>query len=307
MKRCFLAATAAVFVLMMTFVARAGGAKHYAVAVLPAPVLNTLDFPGIFGGRDGSTLRTDRQGQIRELEFIALPGTVFVVHETVRNGASVVHRVTTDDYSYPSATGYFVDDRFVRLTDEEPPPRSRTLPSRDEIIARLLAARGSRYVWGGNVRAGVPAMVDFFHPPGRLPAETNRRWRLQGLDCSGLLYEATNGVTPRNTSELTGFGRGVPIAGLSAAAIRSRLEPLDLIVWKGHVIIVLDRERTIESRLGPVPGVRDGVAVRPLGEVLAEVMKGRARRTGSGTRTGRGRRPLSCGGGMNRAVSSPAA
>ncbi|KIE43711.1 NlpC/P60 family protein [Geobacter anodireducens] len=276
MKRCFLAATAAVFVLMMIFVARAGGAKHYAVAVLPAPVLNTLDFPGIFGGRDGSTLRTDRQGQIRELEFIALPGTVFVVHETVRNGASVVHRVTTDDYSYPSATGYFVDDRFVRLTDEEPPPRSRTLPSRDEIIARLLAARGSRYVWGGNVRAGVPAMVDFFHPPGRLPAETNRRWRLQGLDCSGLLYEATNGVTPRNTSELTGFGRGVPIAGLSAAAIRRRLEPLDLIVWKGHVIIVLDRERTIESRLGPVPGVRDGVAVRPLGEVLAEVMKGRA-------------------------------
>jgi len=47
---------------------------------------------------------------------------------------------------------------------------------------------------------------------------------------------------------------------------------LDLIVWKGHVIIVLDRERTIESRLAPKPGKRDGVAVRPLREVLTEVM-----------------------------------
>jgi hypothetical protein len=118
-------------------------------------------------------------------------------------------------------------------------------------------------------------MTEFFPSTGVLSAETGSRWRLQGLDCSGLLYEATNGVTPRNTSGLTNFGRGVPIAGLSAGAIHSRLEPLDLIVWKGHVIIVLDRERTIESRLGPVPGVRDGVVVRPLGEVLAEVMTGR--------------------------------
>ena len=276
MKRCRMAAAAAFFVLLMTFaLAQAGDEKRYAVAVLPTPVLNTSDFTGVFGGRDGKSVRIDRQGQIREMEFIALPGTAFTVHETLRKGASVVRRVTTDDYPYPTTTGFFVDDRFVRLVSEAPPPRARKLPSREEVIARLLTAQGSRYVWGGNVRTGVPAMVDLFPPAGELSAETERRWLLRGLDCSGLLYEATGGVTPRNTSTLLAFGRGVPIAGLTAEEIRRRLEPLDLIVWKGHVIIVLDQERTIESRLGPVPGERDGVAVRPLREVLAEVMRGR--------------------------------
>lgn len=275
MKRFRMAAAAAFFVVLMLASMARGEVHRYAVAVLPTPVLNTSDFASVFGGRDGKTLLVDRQGQIRALEFIALPGTAFRIHGTLRAGGAVVHRVSTDDYPYPTATGYFVDDRFVRLADEPPPPRPRTLSHRDEIIARLLAAQGSRYVWGGNVKGGVPAMTEFFLPAGRLSAETERRWRLQGLDCSGLLYEATNGLTPRNTSGLTNFGRGVPISGLSAGAIRSRLEPLDLIVWKGHVIIVLDRERTIESRLGPVPGGRDGVVVRPLGEVLVEVMRWR--------------------------------
>ncbi|GLI38108.1 peptidoglycan endopeptidase [Geobacter hydrogenophilus] len=282
------AAAAAFFVLVMIVAAQASETPRYAVAVLPAPVLNTPDFPGVFGGRDGGTVRTDRQGQIRELEFIALPGTAFTVQETLRRGGSVVHRVTTDDYPYPTTTGYFVDDRFVRLTDETPHPRARKLPSRDKIIARLLASRGSRYVWGGNVRAGVPDMVRLFPPAKILSVETERRWLLRGLDCSGLLYEATDGVTPRNTSALASYGRGVPIAGLTAEEISQRLEPLDLIVWKGHVIIVLDRERTIESRLGPVPGKRDGVAVRPLREVLAEVMGKRVPADRFAEKNGRG-------------------
>ncbi len=291
MSRWPKATVAAFFVLAMIVAAQASETVRYAVAILPAPVLNTPDFPGVFGGRDGTIVHTDRQGQIRALEFIALPGTAFTVQGTLRKGNSLVYRVTTDDYPHRATTGYFVESRFVRITDEAPPPRARKLPSRDEIIARLLAARGSRYVWGGNVRAGVPAMLDLFPPAGKLSGETERRWLLRGLDCSGLLYEATDGVTPRNTSALTSYGRGVPIAGLTAEEIRQRLEPLDLIVWKGHVIIVLDRERTIESRLGPVPGKRDGVAVRPLREVLAEVMGERvpadrfAEKNGKGEKT----------------------
>ncbi|RNC67358.1 MAG: peptidoglycan endopeptidase [Desulfuromonadales bacterium] len=271
------AAVAVAFFIVLTgaAVAVAGETKRYAVARMPAPVLNTADFVDVFGGRDGRTVRADRQGQIREMEFIALPGTVFTVHGTVRKGTSVVHRVTTDEYPYPANRGYFVDDRFVRVVAGEPPSRPKRLPPRGKVIARLLAAQGSRYVWGGNILDGVPAMLEFFPPRGELSPEARRRWLLRGLDCSGLLYEATDGFTPRNTSALIGYGRGVPIAGLSAAEIRERVEPLDLIVWKGHVIIVLDRERTIESRLGPMPGKRDGVAVRPLEEVLAEVMRGR--------------------------------
>jgi hypothetical protein len=99
-------------------------------------------------------------------------------------------------------------------------------------------------------------------------------WQLAGVDCSGLLYEATNGFTPRNTFSLVEYGRSVPIAGLDPVKIVERLEPLDLIVWSGHVMIVLDRERLIESRLDS-GGKGGGVRVRPLREALAELMKGR--------------------------------
>ena len=278
--------------LIAACLALASEPNRYAVAGLPTPVLTTPDFAGVFGGRDGRTLRIDRQGQIRELEFIALPGTVFTIHETLRKGGLVIHRVTTDDYPYPAKSGYFVDDRFVRTVDEEPPLRDKRLPSREEVIRRLLAAQGSRYVWGGNVRSGVPELLSLFPPAGTIGGDTNRRWQLQGLDCSGLLYEATDGVTPRNTSALVGYGSGVPIAGLNAAALRKRLEPLDLIVWQGHVIIVVDQERAIESRIeyGPTAGQRDGVLVRPLRTVLAEVMQGRSPADRYEEQQGRGRK-----------------
>jgi hypothetical protein len=49
----------------------------FAVVNVPAPVLTTPDFRSIFGGSDGESLSTDRCGQVRELEYIALPGFGF--------------------------------------------------------------------------------------------------------------------------------------------------------------------------------------------------------------------------------------
>lgn len=273
---------ARMFMLLLLTLAPAAGVaspppQPYAVALRPCPVLNTADFAGVFGCRDGKTLRTDPQGQLRALEFIALPGTVFILREMRRDGAATIYRVTTDAYPYPSTTGYFIDSRFVRLAASPPPARQARLPAAAEIIERLLAAQGSRYVWGGNVRQGVPELLEYYPPDAPLSADATRRWILQGVDCSGLLYEATDGFTPRNTSTLLAYGQGVPAAGLTAAQLRQRLQPLDLLVWKGHVIIVLDRDRAIESRLDYGPGVaqHDGVLVRPLAEVLAEIMRGR--------------------------------
>ncbi len=247
----------------------------YAVALLPTPVLNTPDFAGVFGGPDGRALAGDRCGLIRAVEFVALPGTPFRVAETIGTGERVVYRVTTADYPYPTKTGYYVDGRFVTTTTVEPPPRPRHLPPREAVIANLLAARGSRYVWGGNVRNGIPEMLALFPPrkPPLSPRERDR-WELRGVDCSGLLYEATSGYTPRNTSALVTYGRGVAIAGLGAAAIARRIEPLDLIVWNGHVMIALDRERLIESRLD-CTGKHDGVQIRQLRQALEELMRTR--------------------------------
>lgn len=262
--------------LVLAAACGAGEAPRYAVAVLPTPVLNTPDFTGVFGGPDGTTLRTDSCGQLRALEFVALPFTPFRIEAVIRNGSSVVYRVTTDDYPFPAQTGYFIDSRFVTATPDPPPPRPRSLPPRATIIANLLAAQGSAYVWGGNLRSGIPEMLTFFPPPRQAPPDpkTAGLRQLHGVDCSGLLYEATGGVTPRNTSALIDFGAPVPIDGSSAAAIVRQLEPLDLIVWQGHVLIVLDRERVIESRLD-CSGKPDGVRVRPLRAALIDAMKSR--------------------------------
>ena len=254
----------------------ATAAGGYAVAILPTPVFNTADLRGVFGGASGTTLQLDRCGQLRALEFVALPGTPFTIEETLSGEGGTVYRVTTADYPYPNGNGYFVDSRFVRLAAEPTPARPRRLPGRETVIARLLAAEGSRYVWGGNRREGIAELMSFFPPaPGsRLDGESSARWRLAGVDCSGLLYEATDGFTPRNTRALVDYGEGVPIAGQGAAAIIRLVEPLDLITWPGHVLIVLDRERVIESRLACGKG-KGGVTVRPLAEAVAGIMKQR--------------------------------
>ncbi|MFH1029368.1 MAG: peptidoglycan endopeptidase, partial [Pseudomonadota bacterium] len=186
------------------------------------------------------------------------------------------YRVTSDDYPYPSTTGYYVDSRMVRTTGSCPKPRPRSLPKPATILARLTSAVGTRYLWGSNLRQGIPKMLYFYPPASGQPMDsiTRESWTLQGLDCSGLLYEATAGWTPRNTSALVGYGFPLRIAGLDADGIVRIVQPLDLIVWKGHVMIVLDRERLIESRLD-CAGTAGGVAIRKLREALRQLLASR--------------------------------
>lgn len=251
-------------------------ATRYAVAEIATPVLNTPDFQGIFGGADGLTLKADACGQMAALEFVALPKTVFTVMEVLKRSGRTIYRVTTDEYPYPEPKGYYVDSRFVRLTVIKPPARRRELPSREQITERLLAAQGTPYVWGGNLKSGIPQMLLFYPPATPLrDQEKIHRWLMAGVDCSGLLYEATNGYTPRNTSALLNFGQPVRIAGLSTDEIIARVQPLDLIVWKGHVLIILDQERVIESR-PDCRGKTDGVRLVALKEVLDGILAKRS-------------------------------
>ena len=248
----------------------------YALAILPTPVFHTPDITAIFGGKSSNALRLDSCGQIRELEFIAYPGTVFRVESaTVRDG-SIIYRVNTDEYPYPTDKGYFIDSRFVKTVDRKPAARLRRLPPRETVLENLVAARGTAYVWGGNFRTGIPQMLDLYPsaPGHQLPSEITAHVQLQGVDCSGLLYEATGGYTPRNTSALITYGSAVHIAGMNGARIMEKVAPLDLIVWNGHVMIILDRQRVIESRLD-CTGKNGGVQIRPLHELLNEIMRTR--------------------------------
>lgn len=251
---------------------------RYAQSVLPTPVLNTPEFTSVFGARERKTDHPAAADPKRALEFIALPDTVFTIEAVIRHGTDTVYRVTTDEYPYPAPGGYYIDSRFVRTHSEKPPDRIRLLPDKQAVIAALIASEGGDYLWGGNLREGIPRMLTFYPPPDSLSLEEKGRWMLQGLDCSGLIYQATGGFTPRNTSALTTFGESVAITGLSVGQIRAVVKPLDIIVWPGHVIIILDQDRVIESRLdydAAQPGNQGGVRIRTIGEVLTEIIKDR--------------------------------
>ena len=58
--------------------------------------------------------------------------------------------------------------------------------------------------------------------------------------------------------------------GLSIDQITTELESLDLIVWRGHVLIVLPEERVIESTWKPANN--GGVYISSLKARLTEIM-----------------------------------
>ena len=117
-----------IFLLLLVFLSQgrpslSADNPRYAVSVLPTPVFNTADFRTIFGGRDGTTLQLNPCGQIRELEFIAYPGSVFRIESVIKGKSSEIYRVSTGEYPYPTEKGYFIDGRFLKTTDKEPPTR----------------------------------------------------------------------------------------------------------------------------------------------------------------------------------------
>lgn len=249
-----------IFFLLLTTVP-ASAAARYAVARVPAPVYSTSDIETV----SGRAVKFDGCGQPRSLEFIALPGTAFSIIAELTQKGEPVYRVLTEDYPYPAPSGYFVQAKHLILTDEKPQERQKLLPPTPEIIERLTSSVGTPYLWGSNMRGGLfQAYSGDGTPLAALP---------RGIDCSGLLYEATDGFTPRNTSALATYGSAVPIAGLPLEEILRKLRPLDLIVWKRHVVIVLDAERSIESQPNCKNPDKAGVVISSLPDRLKRIMK----------------------------------
>jgi len=238
----------------------------YAVAEEPTPVLNSPDFEAVFGGIDGRSVKTDDQGLIREVEYVALTGTVFNLLGEFNYNTHKIFKVVISEYKYDSEL--YIDSRFVKLYEKRPAPRKCILPSKDEIYRYLDNAVGSAYIWGGNCIKGISKLLQLYKPSGEISKNTETSWTLHGVDCSGLMFEATNGWTERNTSRLISSGDPVEIEGLSAEEIKSKLKPLDMIVWNGHVIYVYDENTAIQSGLS-----KGGVMKTDLLETLIEIME----------------------------------
>ncbi len=249
-------------------------------AILPTPVYSISEIPSLY--YDYNTMeprvKVDDKGHIRELEFIALKGTKFVYKRKFRFGRIEVYEVKTDEY--PIQKPLYIDSNFVVRCFKDDPERNKTMPAKEKILSAMKGMVGKPYRWGGNYSQGIPEQLKFY-PLGKIEnleqflKENKSRWILEGVDCSGMLYQATNGAVPRNTSDLVNYAEPVSIKGLSAEQIVEQVKPLDLIVWNGHIVIVFDSNNTIESRPRYPDGHKGGVRILPLKERLEEIMKSR--------------------------------
>jgi hypothetical protein len=106
------------------------------------------------------------------------------------------------------------------------------LPSKKIILEKLRNFPKIPYLLGGTTPNPIFLELSLRYNPFE-----NRHKKLFGIDCSGILHYVTNGYTPRNTSGLLKTYKRV-----------DTLEPLDLILFPGHVIIYLGDGLCIESR-----------------------------------------------------------
>jgi|JI10StandDraft_1071094.scaffolds.fasta_scaffold02890_4 hypothetical protein len=214
----------------------------------PTPILNTPHFHKVFG----ESLPFDEKKLVRELEMIALPEMVFeVVHQEEKG----IFQVRSDDYpSFP----LYLDGRAGEFSSKKR-SREKRLPEMELILERMRAKVGVSYVWGGNYSLGISEWLKWYPPQKKLTPFEEIHWTFRGVDCSGLLYEATDGFTPRNTSELMTFGEEISLRDV---------KPLDMILYPGHLIIALNKEEVIESNHD-----KGGVIISSMERRLSEIKK----------------------------------
>jgi len=213
----------------------------FAQATGATPVFSSPTFPDALGAAGNLNRRVKLY---HGLLFTAWPGTAFTVLERRSAGKVAIARVTTAEYPCASC---WVDARHVRFSAKPFPERTVKMPSRHDILQFLegAAARGVPYCWGCNFTVGVPSLRRDYGLTARQLARYP--WDFAGLDCSGILFEATGGATPRDTNRLLVHGDPVRIHGRTVAQIQALLQPLDLIVWQGHMLIVLENGFVVES------------------------------------------------------------
>ena len=170
----------------------------------PVPVLNNPGFASCFGGEDGRSIPLDDQGLMRDLETILLPGSSLTLKEQI---SEHIWKIETPSYS---GEKLYIDRRLVNEKPSIEQPSN--LLTSHKICETLKGLKGTPYLWGGNWPFGIDEMLNLYPPASTvsfssLSPKIQNAWLLKGVDCSGLLYYATNGYTPRNTSDLVNYGK----------------------------------------------------------------------------------------------------
>lgn len=225
------------------------------------PILNIPNFQEVFGGQKRNCLLTDEKGHIRSLEFIALKDMVFKIIK--QTSYPYIYEIEADWYEKKQL---FIDSRFTKEITFYLPKNNVFNMTEEEISEKLHSMVGIKYLWGGNWSQGIEKLIKFYPPSVDLENDQLNKWKLKGVDCSGFLFEVTNGFTPRNTKELMNFKNPIKIKGLTYKEIIEIIKPLDLIVYQGHIVIILNSDFTIESR------EKFGVVKTPIIDRLKELL-----------------------------------
>jgi hypothetical protein len=190
--------------------------------------LNVPDFHQVFNHRNFLNPR----GHPTAYEMVLLPGMTGVALEKKEAGPSRL--IKFPFYLKP----LYVDENHLGALQDPSQEGYQLQLTPDEMMGRLQGCLGKPYLWGGNFNRPSSIFIPWLDQRFRTIKEY-RAITLDGLDCSGLLYYASGFKTPRNTAELQSYG--TPLHPKEA------LQPLDLILIRGHVMIVYDSKYLIHA------------------------------------------------------------
>ena len=230
--------------------------EGYWVTILPTPLywLNkkwTIDINRIMWWEWSTWLLLDSSNTIDQLGIVLPVWTPVTLIKKIVNWKFTYYEVRTRDFDvwYGENDAYFLDSRFVKLEEHKPDEVIHKLPDMSTIFKTLLAAVDSQYIWWGSYYQWIPEINELYPTPDDVKLSTwEQQYKiLQWTDCSWLLWQATNWYTPRTTRSLLTFWDSVAISWFNVNQIVWIVKPLDLIVWAGHVVIILSDEYAIES------------------------------------------------------------
>ncbi len=252
--------------------------SHYGIAAFDTPILKTKDFKKQFGWVDGGSLKFDNFWEIDSVEHIAPKGSIFMI---VGKATEDILEVVTEEYPFSLNKKLYIHKNFLgERFLEKPNSLEKVRPPKEKIIELLKSIEWADYVWWWNIPEWIPKMLEIFPPKIMISDKKREQWMLKWVDCSGLIYWASWGTTPRNTSAIVHFWESVDIEGKSLDEIISTVKPLDIIVRRWHMMIVLDDKHTIESSYQywkHIEGTdfNGGVKIRKFSESLWRVLKER--------------------------------
>ncbi|MCT4575635.1 MAG: hypothetical protein N4A43_05255 [Alphaproteobacteria bacterium] len=252
---------------------------NYAISVIPTTIYNTEDLYKAYEIKDNKLIARDKSSLVREIEAQTFPGTVWKIAEKIKVNNIKLYKAQTPEYwNTPKDFYFYIDARSVKTKFIKPRARKLILPNKEELLEKLNEIKKQTqkelipYIWGGNTLQGINENEKFYSRGkdlSKLNKQDKKQFFLQGLDCTGLLYYITDGYTPRNSSWLRTFGDPVGIEDKSIDDIIKMVKPLDIIVHQGHIVLILNSEETIESRLSK----GGGVVITPIRERFEELFE----------------------------------